>query len=169
MNYLFSSMVLVRRLVNRPLSGCTIFMVMLAPMLSAKVSVAAERPTFNRDTCDPRPDILPYWLTEWYTEYRRAYNRPRYWSGRVAHAIEPTSQEAMVWCEAVQMGLYDGCRQPPAYKRYFYLKPWEALNTGPRPDQKTDAAEVSSASHTTKPVGSVQAASAVFSRNAVTR
>jgi hypothetical protein len=40
----------------------------------------------------------------------------------------------MVWCENVQAGNYDQKHMPPMYKRYFAPKPWEVLNTGPRPD-----------------------------------
>lgn len=101
--------------------------------ISSVVS-AGERPTFNKDTCDPRPDILPYWLTSWHTDYRQRYNRPRYIGGKLAYYIEPTSQEAMVWCEANNMGLYKTCNHPPVYKQYNSPKPWEILQTGPRPD-----------------------------------
>ncbi|MEZ6137276.1 MAG: hypothetical protein R3C53_20495 [Pirellulaceae bacterium] len=94
---------------------------------------AAERPTL-RDTCDPRPDILAY---HWYynhSEYRRDYNRPRYYTGWLAHKIAPTSQEAMVWCENNRAGNYTEKHMPPMYKRYYAPKPWEVLQTGPRPD-----------------------------------
>lgn len=94
---------------------------------------AAERPTFNH-TCDPRPDILPHPFYASRTEYRREYNRPRYWSGWLAHKIAPTSQEAMVWCENNRAGAYNEKHAPPRYKRYFAPKPWEALQTGARPD-----------------------------------
>ncbi len=113
-------------------------LILLSAMLAPNL-LAGERPTFNKDTCDPRPDILPYWLTSWHTEYRREYNRPRYLSGKIAHAVEPTCQEAMVWCEANQMGLYDTCKHPPVYKSYNTPKPWEILATGPRPDFKKPA------------------------------
>lgn len=94
---------------------------------------AQERPTLNV-TCDPRPDILP---SEWFNhpnEYRRVYNRPRYLTGKIAHAIAPTSQEAMVWCENYRAGVYSVKNAPPRYKRYFAPKPWEVLQTGARPD-----------------------------------
>lgn len=94
----------------------------------------AERPTFNHDTCDPRPDILPHPISNATTEYRQEYNRPRFWSGWIAHHIAPTSQEAMVWCENCQAGAYDEKHAPPRYKRYFAPKPWEVLQTGSRPD-----------------------------------
>lgn len=110
---------------------------------------AGERPTFNKETCDPRPDILPYWLTTAHTDYRQIYNRPRYWPGRIAHCIEPTCQEAMVWCEANQMGLYNGFNQPPVYKTYNAPKPWEILATGPRPDFKKPTASSAGAANST--------------------
>jgi hypothetical protein len=103
---------------------------------------AAERPTLNyaRDPGDPRPDILPIPFYYVHTEYRRAYNRPRDIGGWIAHKIEPTSQEAMVWCENVQAGNYDRKHMPPMCKTYYYPKPWEALLTGARPDfQRTNS------------------------------
>lgn len=107
---------------------------LMAPVFSGNC-VGAERPTFNKGTCDPRPDILPSWLLDCTAgEYRRIYNRPRYVNGWLAHVVEPSSQEAMVWCEAKQMGLYQKPHQPAMYKQYYVPKPWEILNTGPRPD-----------------------------------
>ncbi|MCA9194573.1 MAG: hypothetical protein KDB03_22535 [Planctomycetales bacterium] len=94
---------------------------------------AGERPTLNV-TRDPRPDILPHPIYDSYVEYRRAYNRPRFWSGWIAYKIEPTSQEAMVWCENYREGRYEKKHMPPVYKRYFAPKPWEVLPIGPRPD-----------------------------------
>jgi hypothetical protein len=115
------------RLLQFACNGILLAMVLVSPLRSA------ERPTLQ-STCDPRPDI---WSYPWYyahTEYRREYNRPRYYSGWIAHKIAPTSQEAMVWCENNQAGNYDGKHCPPVYKRYFAPKPWEVLQTGPRPD-----------------------------------
>lgn len=100
---------------------------------NASNSLAAERPTFNH-TGDPRPDILPHPFYYAHTEYRRAYNRPRYWSGWTADKIATNSQEAMVWRENVAAGRYEGKNCPPVYKTYYYPKPWEALQTGPRAD-----------------------------------
>jgi hypothetical protein len=116
------------RILNH-LTRSLLMLAMLAPL-----SFAGERPTFNKDTCDPRPDILPYWLHDWHVDYRQIYNRPRYWPGRIAHMVEPTSQEAMVWCEANREGLYNGKNCPPSFKQYNFQKPWEILQTGPRPD-----------------------------------
>ena len=96
-------------------------------------SLAAERPTFNV-TCDPRPNILAHPLYYAHTEYRREYNRPRYYPGWLAYKLAPTSQEAMVWYENKQAGNYDVRNAPPMYKRYYAPKPWEVLQTGPRPN-----------------------------------
>lgn len=96
-------------------------------------AIAAERPTLNH-TRDPRPDILPHPLQQHHVEYRLAYNRPRYISGWIAYKIARSSQEAMVWQENLQAGNYDQKHMPPMYKRYFAPKPWEVLQTGPRPD-----------------------------------
>ncbi len=92
-----------------------------------------ERPTLN-DTCDPRPNILPDQLYNHHTPYRRIYNRPRDVFGYIAHVIEPTSQEAMTWWENKCAGRYDTKNAPPMCKKYWYPKPWEALNVEPRPD-----------------------------------
>lgn len=113
---------------TKPISG-TLLLVLVA-MGSVH---SAERPTLNH-TGDPRPDILPHPFYYAHTEYRREYNRPRDISGWIANKIAPSSLEAMVWNENVQAGNYDEKHMPPMYKRYCYPKPWEVLNTGPRPD-----------------------------------
>lgn len=105
------------------------------------VTQAAERPTLNH-TRDPRPDILPRPFYYAHTEYRRAYNRPRYVTGWIADKISHTSQEALVWQENVQAGRYAGKHCPPVYKTYYYPKPWEVLQTGPRPDYAKPAKEL---------------------------
>ncbi|MEM8732927.1 MAG: hypothetical protein AAGG44_01805, partial [Planctomycetota bacterium] len=101
--------------------------------VATSFAIAGERPTFNQ-TCDPRPDILPHGLHNTIPEYRRTYNRPRFWTGWIAQQIAPSSQEAMVWCENYRAGAYDVKNAPPRYKRYFAPKPWEVLQTGARPD-----------------------------------
>lgn len=92
-----------------------------------------ERPTLNH-TEDPRPNILPDWIYNHHVAYRQRYNRPRYFGGKIAYHIAPSSQEAMAWAENMDRGYYDGFHNPPLVKRYCYPKPWEALNTGPRPN-----------------------------------
>ncbi len=107
------------------------FLTLLVPC--APASFSSERPTMNV-TRDPRPDILAHPFYYAHTEYRRAYNRPRFFAGWVAAQIEPTSQEAMVWYENLQAGRYDERNMPPMCKTYYYPKPWEVLQTGPRSD-----------------------------------
>ncbi len=108
--------------------------------LSSTFCVAAppERPTLNH-TADPRPNILPDWIYNHHVPYRLQYNRPTYYGGKIAYHISPTSQEAMVWQENLAAGRYDGHNCPPLYKGFYYPKPWEVLNTGPRPTYNTKA------------------------------
>lgn len=156
---LCSQSFLTKRLANHGRGWSSLVcMIILSAMFVPNLS-AGERPTFNKDTCDPRPDILPYWLTSWHTDYRREYNRPRYLSGKIAHAVEPTSQEAMVWCEANQMGLYDTCKHPPVYKSYNTPKPWEILATGPRPDFKKPASSYQATNSAEAKTSAVEGAS----------
>ena len=100
--------------------------------LSGSLAQAAERPTLS-NTCDPRPDILPLPFYDNHTEYRAQYHRPHCLTGWLAYELSRTSQEAMVWKENYCAGNYDQHHLPPVYKRYNYLKPWEALDVGARP------------------------------------
>jgi hypothetical protein len=118
--------------------GCFLIVHLLASLAVSNDALICEkdRPTFNKATRDPRPDILPYWLTNLHQDYRRLYNRPTYLGGKIAHMIEPSSQEAMVWAEAKQLGLYHPHHQPPLCRKYYAPKPWQRLATGPRPDKR---------------------------------
>ncbi|MEM7479336.1 MAG: hypothetical protein AAF483_30500 [Planctomycetota bacterium] len=113
----------------------TIWAMLLVLVATPLLAGAGERPTFNH-TRDPRPDILPYWIHAFPNEYRRTYNRPRFWPGYLASKIAPSSQEAMVWEENLRAGRYAERNSPARYKRYFAPKPWEVLQIGPRPDSK---------------------------------
>lgn len=85
------------------------------------------------DPAIQRPDFLPHILWNSIPEHRRVYNRPRYTTGKFLYHFEPTSQEAMAWETNVRNGNYRNHRG--AYvPMYWYPKPWEALNTRPRPD-----------------------------------
>ena len=87
----------LRKSMRTPLTRfLLLFAAFATTSFQAPNSLAAERPTFNK-TADPRPDILPHPFYYAHTEYRRAYNRPRYWSGWIADKIAANSQEAMVW------------------------------------------------------------------------
>lgn len=100
-------------------------------LTSTAWSAPPERPTLNH-TEDPRPNILPNWIYNHHVPYRLRYNRPTYYGGKIAYHISPTSQEALAWEENLERGYYDGHHCPPLVKGFFYPKPWEALNTGPR-------------------------------------
>ena len=115
-------------------SGLRVMCFMLA---CCGLAQAAERPTLNH-TRDPRPDILPHPFYNAHTEYRARYNRPRKVPGWIVSWIAPTSQEAMVWEENYMVGNYQRHHMPPLYKRFFFPKPWEVLNTGARPDFSED-------------------------------
>ncbi|MEQ1825649.1 MAG: hypothetical protein ABL921_06865 [Pirellula sp.] len=80
-----------------------------------------------------RPDFFSHQLWKSTPEYRRAYNRPRYYPGYLAYLIEPSSQEAMAWRSNYCNGNYANC-SGPYVPHYNYPKPWEALNTRARPD-----------------------------------
>ncbi len=112
---------------------------LLGMVISAGVVQAGERPTLVH-TNDPRPDILPRPFYENTTEYRARYNRPRFLGGLMAYTVSRTSQEAMSWQENYCAGNYGLHHQPPMYKTYYYPKPWEALQTGARPDFANAAA-----------------------------
>lgn len=81
---------------------------------------------------NPRPDLLPRGLYNAWVPYRKAYNRPTYVGGLLAHTIEPSSQEAMSWEENHANGYYH-THCPTPIRLYYYPKPWEVLNTGVRP------------------------------------
>ena len=87
-------------------------------------------PLYN--AVDPRPDFLPRYLYDAWVPYRAAYNRPTFVGGFLAHTIEPISQEAMSWEENVNRGYYK-THCPTPVRLYLYPKPWEVLETGPRP------------------------------------
>lgn len=82
--------------------------------------------------------------------YRRKYNRPTYLGGKIAAKIEPSSQEAMAFHRAEELGLYDNngikgalsCQHCPPQRveqHYFYPKPWEVLAVGPRRNVRAEA------------------------------
>jgi hypothetical protein len=80
-----------------------------------------------------RKDLLSHRLTNAIPEYRQVYNRPRYMTGFITSKIEPSSQEAMAWRTNYCNGNYANHRGP-SVPYYYYPKPWEALDTKPRPD-----------------------------------
>lgn len=98
----------------------------------------------------PRIDPIPPLGNRLPESYRRKYNRPSYIGGKIAAKIEPSSQEAMAFHRAESLGLYDntgvkgffnGKNCPPqrVEQHYFYPKPWEVLQVGPRQDSNAAA------------------------------
>lgn len=73
-------------------------------------------------------------------EYRRRYNRPTDWGGKIAYHIAPTSQEAMRWHQATHQRQYK-CDAPRMVAHYFYPKPWEAIRIGARPNRDLQSTE----------------------------
>lgn len=87
------------------------------------------------DPADPRPDFLPHTLYYAHDSYRKTYNRPRFIPGYLGSKFEPSSQEAMSWKDSYCGGWYGThCKTPVPH--YYYPKPWEALNVGPRRDSR---------------------------------
>jgi hypothetical protein len=87
----------------------------------------------NFNPANPRPDILPRNFYNAWVPYRKEYNRPTYFGGHVAAIIEPTSQEAMSWCEHKANGNYE-CKRPGYIPHYNYPKPWEVMAIEARPN-----------------------------------
>ena len=72
--------------------------------------------------------------------YRRRYNRPSKIGGWLAYWTAPSSQEAMAWHNATHRGNYKK-KMPRTEMQYFYPKPWEALQIGPRVSKQNPDAE----------------------------
>lgn len=93
----------------------------------------AHHPDRENQTVHQRVDLIGPVGNRLRPGYRRAYNRPTYWGGKIAYHIAPSSQEAMAWHRAVHTGAYE---EPKKHLRleqhYFYPKPYEVLTVGPR-------------------------------------
>ncbi len=72
--------------------------------------------------------------------YRRTYNRPTYIGGKIAYWIAPSSQEAMAWQAAYRSGAYRE-HAPRLERHFFFPKPWEALQVGPRDSSQSGPAD----------------------------
>ncbi|MGB7345333.1 MAG: hypothetical protein WBD20_14050, partial [Pirellulaceae bacterium] len=60
-------------------------------------TAAAHHPDRECQEVRPRVDVIGPIGNRLRPSYRRELNRPRYLGGKLAYAIAPTSQEAIVW------------------------------------------------------------------------
>jgi len=93
----------------------------------------AHHPDKENHRVHPRIDLigpLGTWLPP---SYRRRYNRPSNVAGKISYYIAPSSLEAMSWHAATHRNAYKD-HKPRTVMHYFYPKPWQALQIGPRPN-----------------------------------
>lgn len=98
-------------------------------------TATAHHPDRENQPVRPRVDVIGPVGNNMPTAYRRRFNRPRYWAGKIAYKIAPSSQEAMAWHRAEHHGYYEG-EHPRMVTHYFYPKPYEAIKVGSRPAPK---------------------------------
>ncbi|PAY20612.1 hypothetical protein CKO51_05175 [Rhodopirellula sp. SM50] len=106
----------------------------LAVLTVAMTSVAtAHHPDRECQPVRQRVDLIGPMGNRLDPSYRRVYNRPTYWGGKIAYLIAPTSQEAMAWHRAEHAGAYEAPKKHMRLEQhYFYPKPYHALTVGPR-------------------------------------
>lgn len=96
-------------------------------------SVSGHPPENARTRVRQRVDVIGPIGTDCPPDYRRVYNRPRYWYGKMAYLIAPSSQEAIAWHRADHTGAYEGIKKHQRLEQhYWYPKPWQALKIGAR-------------------------------------
>ncbi len=91
----------------------------------------AHHPDKQNYRVHPRIDLigpLGSWLPP---SYRLRYNRPSNVAGKISYYIAPSSLEAMSWHAAKHRNAYKD-HKPRTVMHYFYPKPWQALQIGPR-------------------------------------
>jgi len=109
----------MRRLIIATVIAC------LSSTLPADHPDKANHPVHQRiDVIGPLGNWLP-------PSYRRRYNRPSNFAGKVSYYIAPSSLEAMSWYASKQRNAYKD-HKPRTVMHYFYPKPWEAIRMGPR-------------------------------------
>ncbi len=119
---------------------CLIFSVLVVCFSTA---APAHHPDHENHPVHQRIDVIGPLGTRLPMSYRRKYNRPSKWGGRIAYYIAPSSQEAMAWHAATHRGDYKNHR-PRIETHYFYPKPWEALRIGPRIDSDENSVDENS-------------------------
>ena len=96
----------------------------------------AHHPDRAKQPVRPRVDCIGPVGNNLRPSYRRVYNRPTNLQGKIAYWIAPTSQEAIAWHRAKHVSAYKrGLPRQEPY--YFYPKPWESLQIGPRPARES--------------------------------
>ncbi|MDV6033703.1 MAG: hypothetical protein F9B45_27140 [Phycisphaera sp. RhM] len=112
---------------SRGVAVLALLTVALTSVATAHHPDRESRPVRQRvDLIGPMGNRLP-------PSYRRVYNRPTYWGGKIAYLIAPTSQEAMAWHRAEHAGAYEAPKKHMRLEQhYFYPKPYHALTVGPR-------------------------------------
>ena len=102
------------------------------------VAVEAHHPDRAKQPVRMRGDCIGPIGSNMRPSYRRVYNRPTNLQGKIAYLIAPTSQEAIVWHRETHRCAYE--RDLPRHEPlYFYPKPWEALQIGPRKINRTES------------------------------
>lgn len=99
----------------------------------AAPAARAQWPHWKDKVVRPNIDLIPPLGNHLPPSYASRYNRPKYLTGKLMYTIEPSSQEAMAWQRARNLGYYAN-HAPRMETRYLYRKPWEALGPGPRPN-----------------------------------
>ena len=104
-----------------------------ALLIGFSLDLSAHQPDHENRRVWPRIDLIPplgVWMD---AGYARLYNRPARRTGWLAYQLAPTSREAMAWHEASHQQAYKLDRGR-LEKHYFYQKPWEGIQMGPRPE-----------------------------------
>ncbi len=91
----------------------------------------AHHPDKENYPVHPRIDVIGPLGNNLPPDYRRRYNRPSNWAGKISYYIAPSSLEAMSWHASQHRNAYKE-HKPRTVMHYFFPKPWEALRTGPR-------------------------------------
>jgi hypothetical protein len=112
-------------------------------------NASAHHPDREHQRIWPRIDVIPPLGYHLPMEYRRRFNRPTKVGGWIAYHIEPTSQEAMAWHDATHQRAYSDHRGR-LEKHFFYPKPWEGLQLGPREESSQSDREKAEARAATR-------------------
>ena len=93
--------------------------------------LSAHHPDRENQRIWPRIDLIPPLGVRLSASYSRLHNRPSKRLGRTLYYIAPSSREAMSWHDATHQKAYELDRGR-LEKHFFYPKPWEGLELGPR-------------------------------------